>query len=130
MALLANNVSCTRESYLDGIIDRFETLRGSCERNGAYQVKGKTPQGGQIELSGESDVNLCIVRQCDSLASLEQKSPAVWYWLEHPRPREYGLKPRESPETMPSTPNDRSGMVTWEIVVLIMTEDRDPVVWR
>ena len=30
-----------------------------------------------MELSGEADVKLCTVRQCDSLLVLEQKSPAV-----------------------------------------------------
>ena len=28
-----------------------------------------------MELSGEADVKLCTVRQCDSLLVLEQKSP-------------------------------------------------------
>ena len=65
--------------------------------------KGKTSRGGQIELSGETDVNL--------LPCLEQNSPAGWPWLERPRPREYDLEPWRSPQK-PCHPH-RTTEVEW-----------------
>ena len=62
-------------------------------------MKGRTSRGSQIQLSGETDVQLFIVGQYHSLMSVEQKSPALWHWLERRRPREHGLEPRESPQT-------------------------------